>query len=279
MAQDNDPESLDIEARRERIAKMVDTEQFASVKQLANLFGVSQVTIRTDIDALSKEHHGLRRVRGGILRGQVPYSETPYEARSSSEEAGKRAIGEAAADIVQSNDTVILDVGTTTMAIAEALVKKTDLTNVTVFTNGINIALVLERAYPRIMTVVTGGSLRPLQHSLVEPMATLILGNITANIAFLGCNGIDPEFGISATNLPEASIKQVIVQAAHQVFVVADASKFGRRTLAHVCGLEDVDCFLTAGFVDDALATQIREAGATIRNALPAPRAQDAKGR
>lgn len=275
MAQDNDAESLDIEARRERIAKMVDTEQFASVKQLAKVFGVSQVTIRTDIDALSKEHHGLRRVRGGILRGQVPYSETPYEARSTSEEAGKRAIGEAAADIVQSNDTIILDVGTTTMAIAEALVKRTDLSNVTVFTNGINIALTLERAYPRIMTVVTGGSLRPLQHSLVEPMATLILGNITANIAFIGCNGVDPDFGISTTNLPEASIKQVIVQAAHQVIVVADASKFGRRTLAHVCGLGDVDSFLTAGFIDEALVTQIREAGATIRNALPAPKAPE----
>jgi len=279
MPQD-DPESLDIEARRERIARMVDTEQFVSVKQLARLFGVSQVTIRTDIDALSKERHGLRRVRGGILRGQTPYSETPYEARSRSEEADKLAIGEAAAAIIRDNDTVILDVGTTTMAIAEALVKKTDLSNVTVFTNGINIALTLERAYPRIMTVVTGGSLRPLQHSLVEPMATLILGNISANIAFVGCNGIDTEFGISATNLPEAAIKQVIVQAAHRIVVVADASKFGRRTLAHVCGLEDVDCFLTAGHIDETLASQIREAGATIQNARPAPApAPDAKDR
>lgn len=267
MADENTPELLDIDARRERIAQMVDTEQFASVKQLATHFGVSLVTIRADIDALSKERHGLRRVRGGILRGQVPYSETPYEARSMSEGADKRAIGEAAAATVRDNDTIILDVGTTTMAIAEALVKKTELNNVTVFTNGINIALTLERAHPRIMTVVTGGTLRPLQHSLVEPMATLILGSISANIAFLGCNGIDSAFGISATNLPEAAIKQVIVQAAHRVFVVADASKFGRRTLAHVCGLGDVDCFLTAGPIEESLAHEIREAGATILDA------------
>lgn len=261
--------SLHIDARRDRIAEMVNAEQFASVQDLARVFGVSHVTIRTDIDALSRERKGLRRVRGGLLSGQALYTETPYEARSRSQTEDKMAIGRAAAAMVQPNDTVILDVGTTTMEVAEALVKRTDLTNVTIFTNGLNIALTLEHAYPRIMTIVTGGSLRPLQHSLVEPMATLILNHVTANVAFVGCNGIDLEFGVSATNLPEAAIKQVIIGAAHRVVIVADASKYGRRALARVCDITDVDSFLTAGPLDPVLADRLGHAGISIENVRP----------
>jgi DeoR family transcriptional regulator, aga operon transcriptional repressor len=264
-----EPEALDIDQRREKIAAMVNAEHFVSVQDLARMFGVSQVTIRADIDALSKERKGLRRVRGGIMRGQAPYAETPYEARSRAQAEDKAAIGHAAAAMVQSNDTILLDVGTTTMAIAEALVQRADLSNVTVFTNGLNLALTLERAYPRIQTVVTGGSLRPLQHSLVEPMATLVLERIRAGIAFIGCNGIDPDFGISTTNLPEAAIKQVIMRAALRVVIVADGSKFGRSTLARICGVEEVDSFLTAGHVDTSCAMQLKELGIEIVNARP----------
>ena len=134
------PELLNIEQRRERIAAMVHAEQFASVQDLARAFRMSQVTIRNDIDALSKGRNGLRRVRGGVMHGQAPYPETLYEARSRAEANDKRAIGVAAAAMVQSNDMIILDVGTTTMAIAEALVDCDDLVNVTIFTNGLDIA-------------------------------------------------------------------------------------------------------------------------------------------
>ena len=88
-------------------------------------------------------------------------------------------------------DTVLLDVGTTTTAIARALVARADLRDVTVVTNGLTVALVLERAWPRISVVVTGGTLRPLQHSLVNPLGTVLLDGLNASIAFIGCNGVD----------------------------------------------------------------------------------------
>jgi DeoR family transcriptional regulator of aga operon len=260
---------LDIDERRERIAAFVHTEHFASVQDLARLFGVSQVTIRNDIDALTQARKDLRRVRGGVMRGQLPYAETPYEARSRANADDKRAIGLAAAAMVQSNETIILDVGTTTMAIAQALVERVDLTSVTIFTNGLNIALALEAAYPRLQTVVTGGSLRPLQHSLVDPMAGLVLERIRAGIAFIGCNGVDVEFGVSTTNLPEATVKQMIMRSALRVIVVADASKFGRATLARICAVDDVDSFLTAGHVDASYARQLRDLGVELVNARP----------
>ncbi len=260
---------LDIDQRRERIAAFVHSEQFASVQDLARLFGVSQVTIRNDIDALTQVRKDLRRVRGGVMRGQLPYAETPYEARSRADAEDKRAIGLAAAAMVQSNDTIILDVGTTTMAIAQALVERAELDNLTIFTNGLNIALALEAAYPRLQTVVTGGSLRPLQHSLVDPMAGLMLERIRAGIAFLGCNGVDAEFGVSTTNLPEATVKRMIMRSALRAIVVADASKFGRTTLARICAVDEVDSFLTAGHLDASCARQLSDLGIDVVNARP----------
>ena len=261
--------ALDITARRKRIAEMVSDEQFASIQELAKLFGVSNVTIRNDIDALSRERHGLLRVRGGVLSRQMPYGETPYERRSREHVEDKQAIGRAAAAMIRSNDTAILDVGTTTMAIAEALVQRTDLDHTVIFTNGLNIALALEPAFPRITTVVTGGSLRPSDHSLVEPMSTLILERIRAGIAFIGCNGVDPEFGVSTTTLPEAAIKQAIMRSALRVIVVADGSKFGRNTLARVCGVAEIDTYLSAGYIEPSCARQMSELGVRIENVRP----------
>ncbi len=259
-------EGLAIEARRERIAVLVGFQQFVSVQELSDRFGVSLVTIRSDIDALSSRNKGLRRVRGGILSGQIPYAETPYEARSRNRSADKAAIGAAAAAMVGSNDTLLLDVGTTAMAIADALVRRTDLANVTIVTNGLNIAMALENAHPRVQTVVTGGSLRPLQHSLVDPMATAILERIRAGVFFLGCNGIEAGFGISTTNFPEAAMKTAMMRAAGRVIVTADASKFGRSTLARICAIDAVDMILTAGPGDPQAIAAIRDLGVDVRD-------------
>lgn len=252
--------------RREKIAALVGRHQFASIQDLARRFGVSVVTIRSDIDALTRDHPSIRRVRGGILGGQKLYAETPYEARARHRAVDKASIATAAAAMIGDNDTVLLDVGTTAMAIAEALARRVDLFDVTVLTYGLNIALALETAYPRIQTVVTGGTLRPMQHSLVEPMATLILERVRAGIVFLGCNGLDAGFGLSTTNLPEAAMKQAMIRAAVRVVAIADGSKIGRVTLAQVCTIEDVDLILTAGACDPVALGKIRERGVEVRD-------------
>ena len=259
-------ERLAIEQRRAQIAALVETHQFASVQDLARRFAVSVVTIRNDIEALARQHANIRRVRGGILGGQKPYAETPYEARARNHAEDKEAIAAAAVAMVADNDTVLLDVGTTAMALAEALAARRDLSNVTVLTYGLNIALALESGHPRIQTVVTGGTLRPLQHSLVEPMATLILERVRAGTLFLACNGIDAVFGVSTTNLPEAAIKQAMMGAAVRTVAIADGSKIGRVTLARICAAEDLDLILTAGPHDTAALAQIRDRGVEVRD-------------
>jgi DeoR family transcriptional regulator of aga operon len=257
-------ESSGSDARRQQLLDFVRHHEFARIQDLARQFGVSEVTIRSDIDILARAG-GIRRVRGGAMRVVEAVPEVVYEARVSSHQWEKRAVGTAAAAMLSSGDSVILDVGTTAMAVADAIVDRQDLTNLTVFTPGLNIALALERAIPRIEVVVTGGTLRPQQHSLVGPSSTLILDQIRATFGFVGCNGIDPSHGIVGLSLPDAALKQAILRASRTSIIVTDASKFSQTSLVRVCGFEDIDMVLTAGKPDPIAVEAVREAGTEVR--------------
>lgn len=257
--------------RRQQILSFVRAREFARIQDLSRRFGVSEVTIRSDVDVLARDG-GVRRVRGGVMRVLETVPELRYEARSASHLAEKQAIGAAAAAMLSDGDSVILDAGTTTMEIAHAIADRSDLVDVTVFTAGLNVALALERAIPRIQVIVTGGSLRPQQHSLVEPMSLLILERIRAGIAFVGCNGLDPALGVMAMSLPDSALKQAIIAAAHKSVVVGDASKFSQTALVRVCPFEDVDMVLTAGAPEPSALQLVRDCGVevTIAGAPPA---------
>ncbi|WP_374313058.1 DeoR/GlpR family DNA-binding transcription regulator [Dongia sp.] len=252
------------DARREQLLSFIQMHEFVRIYDLARQFGVSEVTIRSDVDILARRG-GIRRVRGGAMRVVEAVPEVDYEARVSSYLPEKRSIGLAAAAMLSPGDSIILDVGTTAMAIAHAIADREDLTNLTIFTPGLNIALALERAIPRVEVVVTGGTLRPQQHSLVGPVSTLILERIRASFAFIGCNGVDPSFGIMGLSLPDAALKQAILRASRLGIVVTDASKFSQTSLVRVCGFEDVDMILTAGAPDPATVAAVRETGVELR--------------
>jgi DeoR family transcriptional regulator of aga operon len=264
---DNFPTSAEAsgsESRRQQLLSFVRNHDFARIQDLARQFGVSEVTIRSDVDILARTG-GIRRVRGGAMRVVETVPEVIYEARVTSFQREKRVIARAAAAMLSSGDSVILDAGTTAMAVADAIADRTDLANLTVFTPGINIALALERAIPRIEVVVTGGTLRPQQHSLVGPASSLILEQIRATFGFIGCNGIDPSMGVVAMSLPDAALKQVILRSSVTSVLVTDASKFAQSALVRVCGFDDVDMVLTAGQPDPVSLAAVREAGVDVR--------------
>jgi DeoR family transcriptional regulator of aga operon len=257
-------DTLDSTERRQRILTQVRTRDFVRIQDLSRQLGVSEVTIRADVDRLARDG-GLRRVRGGVMRVLQTVPELRYEARSESRLAEKKAIAAAAVAMLSDGDSVILDAGTTTMEIAHAIADRAELSDLTVFTAGLNVALALERAIPRIQVIVTGGALRPQQHSLVEPLSTLVLERIRAAIGFVGCNGIDPALGIMCMSLPDAGLKQAIIAASHRTVVVADASKFSQTSLVRFCPFDAVDMLLTAGTPDPAAAALVTEAGVEVR--------------
>ena len=159
---------------------------------------------------------------------------------------------------------MLLDVGTTTVAAARALVARSELKDVVVFTNGLKTALALEPAIGRFAVVVLGGTLRPLQHSLVEPLASVILDQVNVSTVFLGCNGVDPLGGITNINLPEAEIKKRMLRTARRRVVLADGSKVGRVALAHLCPIDDVDLVITDDSADPAILTALKEHGCEV---------------
>ncbi|GAA1283185.1 DeoR family transcriptional regulator [Planotetraspora silvatica] len=268
-----EPEGVPTEGRRERIAALVADRTFVRIGDLADAFGISRVTVRADLDFLEKQGR-LKRVRGGALAdarpGALPASraggliESSFEDAMDASATEKTLIGRAAAQLITSGESVILEAGTTTMAVARALVERADLRDVVIFTNGLAIALELERAIPRFTVIVTGGTLRPLQHSLVNPLGVGMLAQINADTLFLGCNGIHPRTGFTNLNLPEAELKQAMIRSAGRRMFVADGSKVGRVELAPICPIDEADLLLTGASADVQAVAECREAGLDV---------------
>jgi DeoR family transcriptional regulator, aga operon transcriptional repressor len=261
-----DTSSVPAHVRRSRMLDVIGGRDFVRTSELADRFGISEVTARTDLNALAERGH-VTRVRGGAFaRGpRLPDRERPFAEAEGAHADEKLRVGAAAAALVESGDSIIIDVGTTSTALARALVERADLEDVVVFTNGLNIALELERGWPRLTIVVLGGTLRPMQHSLVDPLAGPMLDRISANLVFIGCNGIDPEGGVTNANLPEAEVKRRLLGAARRRVVVADASKVGSVSLARVCDVDDLDLIITGAEADAAVLEALRERGPAVQ--------------
>jgi DeoR family transcriptional regulator of aga operon len=258
-----DTQDLIPEVRQARIAESVWELGFARVMELADRFGVSAVTVRNDLTIL-EGRGAVRRVRGGAVKPSAQLGERAFEVSLGESAKEKAGIGAVAAGMVSSGQTVMLDVGTTTTAVARALLQRTELEDVTVVTNAINIALELEQAAPRITVLVTGGTLRPLQHSLVNPLGTTLLERLRGSVAFIGCSGVDPLAGITNINLAEAEIKRAMLLACRRRVIVADGSKVGEVELAKVCDIEEVGLLITDPSADSEVVAETAAAGCQV---------------
>ncbi|WGL51392.1 DeoR/GlpR family DNA-binding transcription regulator [Nocardioides sp. BP30] len=253
------PDQSSAAERRARMLTAIEQRGFVRVIDLSRQFGVSAVTVRADLDALEAEAH-VRRVRGGAMpAAAVPeLQERPYEAGLETLGEDKRSIAARAVEEVRSGMSVLLDVGTTTAAVARELLRREDLEDLTVITNGLRIALLLEPAVPRLQVVVTGGTLRPLQHSLVAPLADGLLARLHTDLALIGCNGVDARAGVTNINLPEAEVKRAMIAAAARTVVVADGSKVGRIHLGQVARAGDVDLLVTTASAPAEALAELR---------------------
>ena len=242
---------------------LIKNREYVRVGELSEHFGISEVTIRSDLGALAARGQ-IHRVRGGAIPRLNPGQELPFEENFASYADEKAAIGQAAASLIRDGETVLIDVGTTASAAARALVGRAELHDVVAFTNGLKTALALEPAIPRVTVVVLGGTLRPLQHSLVDPLATIILREISVKTVFLGCSGIDPVGGVTNVNLPEAEIKKRMLETAQRKIVLADGSKLGRIEVARLCPVDEIDMLITGRSADATIVKALREQGCDV---------------
>ncbi|CAN5204467.1 DeoR/GlpR family DNA-binding transcription regulator [soil metagenome] len=257
----NTEENVSRDLRRRKLAALVSTRGFVRVTDASFELGVSDVTIRGDLTALEAAG-ALLRVHGGAMpRGD---REPSLESSIETAAAAKAAIGTAAAGLVASGQSIYVDAGSTAMALARALVDRHDLHDLVVVTSGLTIALALEPALPRFTVVVTGGTLRPLQHSLVNPFAAPMLDSLRLDVAFIGCNGIHPEHGVTNVNLPEAEIKTRVLQRSGRGVLLADASKLGNTEVAVIAPTAAFDTLVTAGEPPTGLVAGLRAQGMSV---------------
>ena len=224
-----------------------------TVGDLVERFGVSSVTVRTDLDALASAG-ALVRSHGGAIRRLDPVQDYPISFKDTIHHAEKARIGRAAAQLIQPGQTAILDSGTTTLQVARHL-KHQGLKGVTVVTNALNIANELADV-PDLSLIMIGGILRHLSNSFVGPQAERMLSQLHADHFFLGVDGLDPEFGPTTPDPLEAQLNSLMAEISTQVTAVADSSKIGKRSLSAIGGIASIHRLIT----DDRIAPEAAEA-------------------
>ena len=218
--------------RQNEILSLIESKGFASSMELGTSLGVSESTVRRDLERLEKAGH-IRRTRGGAE--YVGASITTLDERSVKSLPQKQAIGLAAAALVEPGDSVLLDGGTTTLEVARNLVGK----SLQVVTNSMPVANLLAKE-PAIELVVIGGHVYPKTGVALGPMATAALADIHVRRLFMSVGGITQQ-GLYNSNSLLASTETAMLAAAEEVIVVADSGKFGHRALTHLCSLDRVD--------------------------------------
>ncbi len=229
-----------IDERRQHILSLIQSEGRVLVGELSRNLGISQITIRKDLEYL--QFKGLvQRTHGGALRIQSSALFDPtLQEKQKQHSREKLRIAAAAAATVEEGQCVMLDSGTTTTAVAHALKRFSQLT---VITNALNIAA--ELASTDFEVILVGGSLRKNSFSMVGPLAEDILQEMHADIVFLGVDGFDPEVGVTTPNLLESRVNRAMVKAARRVVAVCDSTKFKRRSLSRIVPTSAIHCVIT----------------------------------
>ena len=250
-----------VEERRRDILSILEAEDRVTVEGLAERYGISTVTVRADLDALAAAG-ALVRSHGGAVKRTDPRVDYPIEFKQTLRQAEKARIGEAAARLIQPNQIVILDSGSTTAEIARCL-KASRIRPVTVITNALNIAMALTNTAD-ISVVMLGGMVRPMSYSLVGPQAEQTLRSLRADHLFLGVDGLDYEIGITTPDILEAQLNTLMIEVSREVTAVADSSKLGRRSLSVIGKASAIQRLITDTAADEKHLQALRNEGVEV---------------
>ncbi|MEX3104336.1 DeoR/GlpR transcriptional regulator [Streptomyces sp. V2] len=255
-------QNLLAEQRRALILDEVRRRGGVRVNELTRRLGVSDMTIRRDLDALAKQGV-VEKVHGGAVPVVEASTHEPgFEAKSGLELTAKEDIARTAAGLVAPGSAIALSGGTTTFALAHRLV---DVPDLTVVTNSVRVADVFHAAQrtsgPRqgAATVVLTGGVRTPSDSLVGPVADQAIAALHFDMLFLGVHGISAEAGLSTPNLAEAETNRRLVHSARRVVVVADHTKWGVVGLSSFATLDQVDSLVTDAGLPAAARTEMAE--------------------
>ena len=249
------------EQRRRKILDLLEQEGQITVHDLVDRFSMSAVTIRADLDALSASG-AIVRSHGGAVRQMEANRDYPLRLKASVHRSEKALIGQAAANLVQPGEVVILDSGTTTAEIARQL-KARNIEAVTVITDAMNVVAELIDA-PGVTVICIGGLLRPISHSFVGPQAETMLRELHADRLFLAVDGLDLEAGPTTPDVLEAQLNSLMIKVAKETTVVADFSKLGRRSVSRIGTLDQIHRLITDAKAPETFVQALRARGIEV---------------
>ncbi|HEX7071063.1 MAG TPA: transcriptional repressor AgaR [Rhodothermales bacterium] len=244
--------------RRKYSFEVLNEKGHVSVAELSEHFGVSEVTIRKDLQYL-EERNMLLRTHGGAMRLDYLVSEQSLEEKGQRYQEQKALIGRAAAALVEDGDSLILDAGTTVLQVARHLRGKR---NLTILTSSITVASEVMRI-PDAELIMLGGLVRSNSAAVVGHYAEQMVGDHSFRKLFLAVDGFDVDRGLTTTHTMEAHLNRIMIEAAMQTIAVFDSSKFGRRGLCTICGIESIDTIVTDS-VPDNIRRRLEDSGLTV---------------
>src|SRR3984957_19754 len=246
------------EPRRRSLLDRIARQGFVTLDELVKSLGVSESTVRRDLEALDLAGV-VKRTHGGALFAASESRAMPaFDERTASAILEKRAIGQAAAALLEDGDTVLLDGGTTTLEVARALIGR----RVQVVTNSLPIAQLLASSQQTDLILI-GGYVYPRTGVALGPLAIATMQSIRVRTAILGAGGIVPE-GIYNSNLLLVETERQMMSCGQELMIVADHTKFGRLALARLCGLEDVQSIVVDSGLGDEHRAVLEAAGLVI---------------
>lgn len=226
--------------RHQLILKQVQANGHVSVLDLCEKLKVSSVTIRKDLQFL-EDAGMLFRTHGGATSSNPYQKDRTINEKSQINADVKKRIGEHAAKLIEPNDSIIIASGTTMQYFAQQIVPQQGLT---VITSAINVTMELIK-HESIDIIQLGGPVRKSSSSIMGRYAEDLLGDFFCSKLFIGVDGIDAGFGITTTNAQEALLNRKMIESAHKTIVLADSSKFDRRSLGKITELSKIDMIIS----------------------------------
>ena len=249
------------EDRRSRLTELVRVRGFASLPDLADELAVSESTVRRDLDYL-EEIGVAQRTHGGVFYTGPSPKLAHFDQRQSMNWDKKRRIAAAAARLIDDNDTILLDGGSTTYELAQLLVGRP----LQVVTNSLPVANLFTSSDADL--VLLGGYVHSRTGVSLGPYANQMLAGLNVRRAVISVAGMN-ERGLYNSNLLLVETERAMMQSAEEVIVVADSTKFGHTSLAHLCPLDEIDCLVTDAEIAQEWQTRLTDAGVRIVLAEP----------
>lgn len=245
--------------RRTKILEFVHKNGFCTAEELAQHLNTSAMTIRRDFIALEQEHL-ITRVHGGAIPVENLLVSSHVATRTREHVREKQKIAACAANLLERDDTVFLDAGSTCAYLAEVFPENR---SITVITHSLNIINILKNKVG-VNIICAGGTFEERTGAFIGPLTESFLSSFFVNKSFVGALGISPEMGCASNTIHESKIKTIMHTRARQSYIVADASKFSSPAFHTFLPLEQVKHIITDDSLAPAIAKNYRESGIEI---------------